>query len=231
MHIHYLQHVDFEGPGYIEQWALDKGFHISGTRLYDNEPLPNLEGIDLLIVMGGPMGVYDDDQYPWLVREKAYIQHAIELGKRVLGICLGAQLLAHVLGGKVTPAPQTEIGWFPVTHDNNHPLLTELPESFTAFHWHGDIFDIPSGAIPLFMSAGCPNQGFIYRDHVIGFQFHFETTPESLSAMLANDDVDAYHETYVQSAATIREKDHQCQQLNTYLANILTRLSSETHAY
>jgi GMP synthase-like glutamine amidotransferase len=226
MHIHYLQHVDFEGPGYIEQWAMDKGFHISSTRLYDNEPLPDLESIDLLIIMGGPMGVYDDDQYPWLISEKAYIQHAIEIGKRVLGICLGAQLLAHVLGAKVAKAPQTEIGWFPVTHDNNHPLLTELPESVTAFHWHRDMFDIPNGAVPIFKSEGCPNQGFIYRDKVVGFQFHFETTPESLSAMLASDDVDAYQETFVQSSTAIRKNAELCQQLNTYLATILTRLIS-----
>ncbi len=224
MHIHYLQHVEFEGPGYIEQWARDQGYHISGTRLYDHQELPELEEIDLLIVMGGPMGVYDDDQYPWLVSEKAYIKHAVESGKRVLGICLGAQLLAHVLGAKIEQAPHTEIGWFPVTLETKHPLLDKIPESFKAFHWHGDMFDIPVGAVPIFKSAGCPNQGFIYQNKVVGFQFHFETTPESLSAMLASDDVDAYQETFVQSAAAIREKAHHCQRLNTYLATILTRL-------
>ncbi len=231
MRIHYLQHVDFEGPGYIEQWAKDKGFHLSGTRLYNNEQLPDIKETDLLIVMGGPMGVYDEEQYPWLVREKAYIKQAIELGKRVLGICLGAQLLAHVLGAKVTQAPQTEIGWFPVTHENNHPLLADLPESFIAFHWHGDMFDIPNGAVPIFKSDACPRQGFIFHDQVVGFQFHFETTPESLSAMLASDDVDAYQETFVQSAAAIHEKGHHCQQLNSYLAAILTRLLSASNAH
>jgi GMP synthase-like glutamine amidotransferase len=224
MHNHYLQHVDFEGPGYIEQWVKDKGYQLSSTRLYKNEQLPDLEEIDLLIVMGGPMGVSDEDQYPWLVEEKTYISRAIDKGKRILGICLGAQLLAHVLGAEVTQAPHTEIGWFPVTHKNNHSILAGLPESFIAFHWHGDMFDIPKGAVPVFKSEGCPNQGFIYRDQIVGFQFHFETTPESLEAMLCSDDVDAYQETLVQRSNEIRKKAPNCQQLNSYLAIILTRL-------
>jgi GMP synthase-like glutamine amidotransferase len=224
MHIHYLQHVDFEGPAYIEQWAKDKGHLLSGTRLYNKEPLPDLQEIDLLIVMGGPMGVSDEEQHPWLKEEKAYISKAIALDKRVLGICLGAQLLAQVLGAEVVRAPLREIGWFPVKLENNHPLLADLPASFVAFHWHGDMFEIPKGALHIFSSEGCPHQGFIYRDQVVGFQFHFETTPESLSALLASDNVDDYQETYVQSAEQIR-KTHHCLQLNSYLSEILTRLT------
>ncbi|MCF7818860.1 MAG: type 1 glutamine amidotransferase [Kiritimatiellales bacterium] len=184
MKLHYLQHVPFEGLGMIEDWAKAHGAEISSSQLFNGDPLPDLGSFDWLVIMGGPMGIYDHDEHPWLIAEKAFIRSAIDSGKTVLGICLGAQLIADVLGAKVYPGPQKEIGWFPIKRAAGTPDL--IPEELTVFHWHGDTFDIPDGAIRLASSAACKNQGFIYGDRVVALQFHLETTEESMEALIAH---------------------------------------------
>lgn len=114
MKIHYFQHVPFEGPSGIRLWADQYGHKLAGTRFFKNEPLPDIEKTDALVIMGGPMSVHDENRYPWLQREKAFIRECITQEKKVLGICLGAQLIADVLGAKVVPMMQKEIGWFPL---------------------------------------------------------------------------------------------------------------------
>ena len=101
MRLHYLQHVPFEGLGNIETWAKNKGFHITRTRFFDNEPLPSTDDFEWLVVMGGPMNIYEETGYPWLVKEKKFIEECLKRDKFVLGICLGGQLIADVLGGRV----------------------------------------------------------------------------------------------------------------------------------
>ncbi len=224
MQIHCLQHANFEGPGFIKIWAESKGHQLTTTHLYKGGKLPNPEHIDLLVIMGGPMGVSDEVGFPWLKKEKEYVAQAIQSGKKIIGICLGAQLLAHVLGADVRRSEYSEIGWFPVLQRENHPLLVGIPPQFYAFHWHSDMFDIPSEAVPVFKSAGCPNQGFIYKNQVAGFQFHFETTPESITAMLDNENIDSYEEQFIQSSSDIYKHSHYCLQLNSYLEKILDRL-------
>lgn len=113
MKIHYLQHVPFELPEHISVWAKEKGHEITGTLLYENYYLPELSEFDLLVILGGPMGVDDEDKHPWLVLEKHFIKEAIQHRKLVIGICLGAQLIAEILGGKVYKNHYKEIGWFP----------------------------------------------------------------------------------------------------------------------
>ena len=184
MKLHWLQHVPFEGLGIIEKRVEANGFEISRTRLFAGEQLPGIGSFDWLVVMGGPMGIYDHKEHPWLVAEKQFIKTAIDAGKTVLGICLGAQLIADVLGAKVYPGPQKEIGWFPIQRTEGAPEL--IPEELTAFHWHGDTFDIPEGAIRLASSEACKNQGFVYNNRVVGLQFHLETTPESMEALIEN---------------------------------------------
>ncbi|WP_200821297.1 type 1 glutamine amidotransferase [Oceanicoccus sp. KOV_DT_Chl] len=115
MRAHYLQHVPFEGLGSIETWLHTAGYDISSTKLYAAESLPALDGIEMLIIMGGPMSVNDEEQYPWLGNEKTFIQQAIDSGIPVLGICLGAQLIASAMGAKIFANPVKEIGWFPIT--------------------------------------------------------------------------------------------------------------------
>ncbi|HWI54648.1 MAG TPA: type 1 glutamine amidotransferase [Desulfobacteria bacterium] len=187
MRIHYLQHVPFEDLANISVWAEEKGHSVSATKLFSNEALPSMEQFEWLIVMGGPMNIYEEEDYKWLAAEKAFIKEAIQAGKIVLGICLGAQLIADVLGGKVTSNEYKEIGWFPVTKlkEAANSLLGPLPEEFMAFHWHGDTFKTPPGAIRLAESKACKNQAFQFGDKVLGLQFHLESSGESIERLAA----------------------------------------------
>jgi len=188
MRIHYLQHVPFEDLANIEVWAKEKGFNITHTKMSGNESLPSLDEFDWLVIMGGPMSVNDEYIYKWLAQEKRFIERAIQDGKTVLGICLGAQLIANVLGAKVGKNEHKEIGWFDVklTSDaKKSPIFKHLPDEFIAFHWHGETFDIPSSCKHIAMSDACENQAFEYDDgRVIGLQFHLESSEESVKKLL-----------------------------------------------
>jgi len=192
LRIHYFQHVPFEGLGSIAGWANQHNHALSVTRFFEQEQaLPRLEELDWLIVLGGPMGVHDEEAYPWLKPEKAYIWEAIRVGKVVVGICLGAQLVAHVLGAKVYRNPEKEIGWFPVQFINREmPLLAGLPEQLTVFHWHSGTFELPSGALHFARTEVCPHQAFLYGQRVMGLQFHLEATPETVRQMLTHGRVE-----------------------------------------
>ncbi len=187
MRIHYLQHVPFEGPGGIEAWAEARGHRLTGTPLYAQASLPALDSLDWLIVMGGPMNVYEADRHPWLIPETRFIGEAIAAQKRVLGICLGAQLIAVALGARVNGDACREIGWSPVVFSGaarTQPALAGLPERIEAFHWHSDTFEIPAGAVAAATSDACPNQLFIYRQRVVAMQFHLETTPAGAEQLI-----------------------------------------------
>ncbi len=185
MVLHVLQHVAFEGPAQIATWAQQRGHLLTFTRFFAKEALPEPESVDGVVVMGGPMGVYEEDRYPWLQEEKAFLRAVLDAGKPVVGVCLGAQLLAEVLGGRVYPGSQPEIGWFPVRRICTHPLLADVPDTLTAFHWHGDTFDLPPGAVHLMESAAYAHQAFLWKDRALGLQFHLEMTPESVAALVA----------------------------------------------
>lgn len=188
MRIHYLQHVPFEDLANIEQWAKSRGHEISRTLLFEDEELPQMQDFDWLIIMGGPMNIYEHDKYPWLVREKEFIARALAEDKIVLGICLGAQLMADVLGGRVRRNEQREIGWFPVrltSGGKSSKILGVLPEEFVAFHWHGDTFEIPPGAKRTAESLGCRNQAFEIG-RAVGLQFHLESSMDSIDHLIHN---------------------------------------------
>lgn len=177
MNIAVLQHVPFEGPASIVDWAGSRGHALSYYNLYNGERLPSLDSFDLLLVMGGPMGVQDEEGYPWLREEKLFIRTVIDSGKKILGICLGAQLIANVLGAKVVRQADREIGWFPLQRKGSHDLGKHL-DNVMAFHWHADTFALPDGSEHLASSECCANQAFIYHDRVLGLQFHLEFTPD-----------------------------------------------------
>lgn len=187
MQIHYLQHAAFEDAANIAVWAQERGHRLTHTRLDLDLPLPEPDGLDWLVVMGGPMNVDQHDTYPWLVREKQFLRQVIERGVPVLGVCLGGQLISSVLGGQVTPNRQKEIGWFPVTLTPAaaaSPLFARFPQHVPAFHWHGDTFSIPPGAVRLAASDGCDNQAFQYGRQVVALQFHWDYSLHSVETMI-----------------------------------------------
>ena len=206
MKLHVLQHVHFEDEAHIGTWAERNGFPVTRTALYRGDALPALDDIDLLVVMGGPMGVHDERAHPWLAGEKRFIGEAISAGKRVIGICLGAQLIAVVLGARVYRNRHREIGWFPVRvrSGSEHAAAARLfPPVFMAFHWHGDTFDIPAGARHWAESEACAAQGFCLGDRVIAFQFHLESTEWSIGGLLGNCRDELAEGPFIQDEASI----------------------------
>ncbi len=186
MNLHYLQHVPFEGLGAIGDWANSRGVGTSVTRLYEGETPPAVDDLDLLVILGGPMSVHDEQQYSWLATEKDFLREALQAGKPALGICLGAQLLAEVLGGRVHRCPNREIGWHIIERTPEappSPILSWLATELEVFHWHGETFTIPPGASRFAESDACLNQGFLYRNNVVGLQFHLETTAAGAKAL------------------------------------------------
>ena len=208
-------------------YLLEQGHQLSATHLYLGQSLPPLDTVDWLIVMGGPMGVYDESACPWLVEEKKYIRQAIDDGKIVLGICLGAQLIADVLGARVNKNNHREIGWFPIRRSpESKPSLfgKVFPESMTVFHWHGDTFDIPTGGVLLASSEACRNQAFSIDDRVIGLQFHLETTPDSARALIENGRDELDGSRYVQTAANILSDESRFDKINDLMHTLLLKL-------
>lgn len=204
MNVHVLQHVPFEGLGSIETWLASRGAKISYTRFFQSPQLPDLAELDCIIAMGGPMSVNDEAELPWLKAEKRFVAAAIDAGKAVLGICLGAQLMASTLGARVYPGPHKEIGWFDIESTSNHSALFQFPQAVTVFHWHGETFDLPAGATRLARSAVCENQAFQMGDRAIGLQFHLEMTPESVAAIIANCRHELIDGPYIQSEEQMR---------------------------
>lgn len=206
MRIHCLQSAENEGPGVIADWAGGRGFSITTSHLYRGDPLPEGE-VDLLVIMGGPMNIYQDRDYPWLKPTRQFIKAHVDAGQSAIGICLGSQFLADALGGRVTQNPYREIGWFPVHFTPEaRAQLPVLPESIEAIHWHGDTFELPAGAVRLGHSEACANQGFLYENRVLALQFHPEMTRE-LAAALAEECRDEVQPgRFVQTGETILSK-------------------------
>ena len=228
MNIHWLQHVPFEGLGTIEKWAERTGHTLSCTRLFDGDLLPHLDQFGMLVVMGGPMGIYDEQEYPWLTAEKSFIRATLDAGRPVLGICLGAQLIADVLGARVFANKQKEIGWFPVTRTDAVPSGLEgvLPKNQTVFHWHGDTFDLPADAVHLYFSLACRNQAFLYKDRVLALQFHLETTSESAIPLIQNCRNELVLGPSIQTEREIIEGIEKFARINETMARILEYMTS-----
>lgn len=228
MNIHYLQHDAAEGPGSIARWAQANGHRVSGTRLCDDEPLPHLDEVDWLAVMGGPMNIYQTTEYPWLTREKKFIEAAIGAHKKVVGVCLGAQLISDVLGGSVRRNEYSEIGWFPVQlTESGHqsPLFDFLPGEFDVLHWHGDTFELPKGATNMARSEACAHQAFTYGNNVVGLQFHLEYSREEAQELLQSCEGELGQGPYIQSAEEMLRSTQRFEQSNRILDEILQRLS------
>lgn len=204
-HVHFLQHASVEDPAAIADWVKARGHKLTTTHLYRGEMLPDLGLIDWIVIMGGPMNVYEYRSHPWLRDEKRFIEAAIRGRKTLLGVCLGAQLLADVLGAKVYQNGEKEIGWFPVSFKEVPERVRFFPGvsgELTVFHWHGDTFDLPAGSSLIASSAGCANQAFTFGERIVGLQFHLESTPASVTALL-EDEGELSPSRYVQSSREI----------------------------
>jgi GMP synthase (glutamine-hydrolysing) len=183
-----IQHVPCETVGRIGDALTAVGITIEQVRTFEGQPVPKaMEGIGGLVIMGGPMGVYEQDRYPFLRQEIRLIEQVLQKDKPVLGVCLGSQLLASALGAKVTKGKAREIGWHPVTLTpvgTSDPLWIGLEPSFTAYHWHGDVFDPPPDAVSLASSDLTRCQAFRYGRHAYGFLFHLEVTEGMIENMV-----------------------------------------------
>lgn len=227
MRIHYLQHIPIEGPGSIEKWALKKNHSLSATRLYNNETLPESDDFDWLVIMGGPMSVNDENDHPWLKEEKEFIKNAIDSGKTLIGICLGAQLIAASLNAGVQKNKFTEIGWFPVTLTpaaKKSKVFGTLPDTIDAFHWHGETFDLPKGAIGMAKSQACANQAFSIGDKIFGFQFHLETSEKGAMDFITHFADEIKEAPYIQSAETMLTDASRFDSMNKLMETILNNI-------
>jgi GMP synthase-like glutamine amidotransferase len=211
MRWHCLQHLSNEGPGYAADWLAAHGHSLTFTHLFEPEPVfPALAEFDGLLILGGAMSVFDEENFPWLRAEKEFLQQTLRAGKITLAICLGAQLVAQALGGEVHRNHEPEIGYWTVRFSAKalaHPLLRGWPDKAAVLHWHFDTFTVPPGAVRVGMSAGCAAQGFVWGDGIIGLQFHPEMTEAMVEQLMAFEGHEtAEEQEFVQTAAQIRAK-------------------------
>ena len=194
-----LQHVPFEGLGSIAAWLAARRADVECTRLFAGDPLPRADRVDALIALGGPMSVNDEDVLDWLRPEKQLVRDAVARGIPLLGVCLGAQLIASALGARVYSGAAREIGWFPVQGVPDVAPSFQLPPESLVFHWHGETFDLPAGAVRLASSAACENQAFQVGRYVVAVQFHMETTPANVKTLVEHCRDELVPGPYVQS--------------------------------
>jgi GMP synthase-like glutamine amidotransferase len=226
MKVQVLQHVPSEGLGSIAAWLSERDAIVHYTRFYQSAVLPDPGSIDLVIAMGGPMSVNDERDYPWLKQEKAFIKEAVDRGLAVLGVCLGAQIIANALGARVFANAHKEIGWFPVQAVSTGSDTFRFPPLTSVFHWHGETFDLPPGAVRLASSAGCKNQAFQIGRTVIGLQFHLEATPATADQLIQHCRDELVADEYVQTEQALLSASHDAYRgINRLMNDVLSYIT------
>ncbi|WP_024871948.1 type 1 glutamine amidotransferase [Tolumonas lignilytica] len=222
MRVYVLQHVPFEELGNIQPWLEQQQAEISYCRLYFNDPLPEPADVDLLIVLGGPMSANDEAHYPWLRAEKAFLAAVIAAEKPVVGICLGAQLIASSQGARIYSNYAKEIGWFDIESVPAEGDVLPLPPRMNVFHWHGETFELPAQAILLASSEACNNQIFQLGKRVIGLQCHLETTEANARSMIMHCADELIGGRFIQDAdAILSASPRHYQQLAQWMTQVL----------
>jgi GMP synthase-like glutamine amidotransferase len=203
--IHALYHSEGETAGLIAEAIRKTGLAFEERRLYRGQDVPTESDTSGLVVMGGPMNVDEDSKYPFLKKEVDLIRDAVARGKPVLGVCLGAQLIAKALGEEVFTAPEREVGWHSIEwtpEAKKDPIFAGLPPRLTVLHWHGDTFDLPKGAVHLARSERCENQAYRVRKNIYAFQFHIEATADMVRDWVKPRD----SQTYIRGAGEDPDK-------------------------
>jgi GMP synthase-like glutamine amidotransferase len=216
-----IKHVDIEGPGTIEEFLVDSGWNVSQINLGSGEMLPaSPEGMDAVICMGGPMNAYEEEKYPFLKNEDAFIKQVIAFRIPFLGLCLGAQLLAKAAGAKVMKAPAKEIGWYQVslTKDGKKDrLFRSAPSNFMVFQWHEDTFELPENGVLLARSDRCENQAFRIGKNAYGLQFHIEVTPPMIESWLTEGNIQKNDSRAMLDEAYLRKESYSSQANSIYM--------------
>lgn len=219
-----ITHADFETPGVIQDWALERSYSFKIEKPYKGETLSSIDNYDLLIIMGGPQSPLKVDQFPYLKDEIALISNAIERDKKILGFCLGAQLIGETLGAKTDRSPEKEVGVYPITledKDGNDPLLINLQKSLDVIHWHNDMPGLTHSAEILAYSEGCPRQIVKYGKKIYGFQCHLEITLEGIKEMIKAVPEDIKPSKFTQSENQLLDNDYTS--INNTMKKILDR--------
>jgi GMP synthase (glutamine-hydrolysing) len=226
MKILFVIHAEFEKPGSIETWAKKNGYDTQEVSPYKGETIPDINDFDFLIIMGGPQSPLEINKAPYLNDEIALIKQAIMKHKRIIGICLGAQLIGEALGAKTEHSPNREVGTFLVDLCDEakfDPVFSHFPAKFDVMHWHSDMPGIPKEATLLAKSEGCPRQIFRYGDRVYGFQCHFELTQELVKGMIDKCPDDLKAGTYIRSVKEMIYADYT--HINAKMNKVLDYLS------
>lgn len=206
-----IMHADFETPGVIEEWAADNHHDFKIKKPYKGEPLSSDHDFDMLIIMGGPQSPLHLAEAPYLSSEIELIKTALSHHKKVLGFCLGAQLIGEALGAKTERSPEKEVGVYPVmltSEGMNDYLLKGFPKSFPVIHWHNDMPGLTKEAVLLASSQGCPRQIVRYRDNAYGFQCHLEITREGIQALVDAVPGDLNPSLYTQTKEELLTQDY-----------------------
>ncbi len=226
MRIHCLLQTEEPACEFFAAWAAQHGHRWECTVVPRTHELPPQSSFDHLVVLGGPMSVWEEARHPWLRTEKAYLERLIGAGTPVLGICLGAQLIADVLGARTYRGPHSEVGWFPVesTSESRDTWLGDtLPSRFETFLWHTDTYDLPEGAVRIAHSRAYRNQGFVW-DRVLALQFHLEVTPAWVRMLATRDAEQLVEAPFCQSAETVLGRSERVyRQGNALMGAILER--------
>ena len=220
-----VTHADFETPGIIEDWAKDHEHSFTFCRPYAGDPLPETSSCDFLIVMGGPQSPLKTDEFPYLKKEIAFIQNAVQANTIVLGFCLGAQLIGEALGATTERSPEKEVGVYPIAltdEGKKDPVLQNLPSTFPVIHWHNDMPGLTKDSTLLAFSEGCPRQAIRYGKTIYGFQCHMEITSDGIKDMIEAVPEDLAPSNFTQNAEELMQQDYAS--INQTMITILDRL-------